>query len=105
MADTAEFFTQWLPEKISKDPGLAESINASFQFDIEGAGTWTLDMTDGKSEVKEGAVDDPGCVFETDKDTWEKILDNPKLAIQMVMLRKLKVSNISLGTQLQKILA
>jgi putative sterol carrier protein len=44
-------------------------------------------------------------VLKADKETWEKILDNPSLAIQMAMMGKLKVSNIGLATQLQKILS
>lgn len=105
MADTTEFFNTWLPERVAADPELAKSINAVFQFDIDGAGTWNLDMTEGKGQVSEGAHENPNCVLTTDKDTWEKILDNPSLAIQMAMLGKLKVSNIGLATQLQKILS
>ena len=39
-------------------------------------------------------------MLKADKETWEKILDNPSLAIQMAMMGKLKVSNIGLATQL-----
>lgn len=103
MADTKEFFDSYLPQKIQGNPELAKSINAVFQFDIDGAGTWTLDLT-GDGTVSAGPHDEPGCVITTDRDTWEKVLDNPNLAIQMFMMGKLKASNIGLATQLQKIL-
>jgi putative sterol carrier protein len=102
MADTAEFFSTILPQKIADNADL-KSIGASFQFDIKDAGTWSLDLTEGA--VKEGAIADAGCVITTDKATWEAILDNPGKAIQMFMMGKLKASNIGLATQLQKILA
>ena len=105
MADTKQFFSEFLPARIAKDPALAQSVNAVYQFDIAGAGTWTLDLTPAVNQVTEGAAANPGCVLKADKETWEKILDNPSLAIQMAMMGKLKVSNIGLATQLQKILS
>ena len=103
MADCNVFFNEYLPNKIKTDPTLAEEVNAVFQFDIAGAGTWTLDLT-GEGTIIEGAGEDVGCVITCDKATWEKILDNPKSAMQMFMLGKLKASNIGLATKLQKIL-
>jgi putative sterol carrier protein len=105
MADTTQFFSEWLPDRIAKDPALAQSINAIYQFEIAGAGTWNLDLTPAGNKVSEGPHASPGCVLKADKETWEKILDNPSLAIQMAMMGKLKVTNIGLATQLQKILS
>jgi len=105
MADTKQFFSEFLPARIAKDPALAQSVNAVYQFDIAGAGTWTLDLTPAVNKVTEGAAANPGCVLTADKETWEKILDNPSAAIQMAMTGKLKVSNYGLAMQLQKILS
>ena len=102
MADTADFFASYLPQKLTDNPDL-KSIGATFQFDIGGAGTWALDLAAGT--VTEGAADSADCVITTDKDTWEAILDNPSKAIQMFMMGKLKATNINLATQLQKILS
>lgn len=103
MADTQEFFTDFLPKKIKNDPSLAADVNSIFQFDIDGAGTWTLDLT-GEGTVVEGSHDDPGCVITCDKSTWEEILDKPSDAMKMFMFGKIKASNIGLATKLQKIL-
>jgi putative sterol carrier protein len=104
MADTKGFFEEYLPAKLKKNPDLAKSVNAVFQFEIDGAGTWALDLT-GEGSVVEGKHENPGCVIKADKATWEGILDNPGSAISKVMTGKLKVSNTMLATKLQKILA
>ena len=58
MAETSEFFNQFLPNKLSNDPDLG-SMGVSFRFDIEGAGSWTLDLNDGGSVTEgEGGSDD-----------------------------------------------
>ncbi|MFN9943057.1 MAG: SCP2 sterol-binding domain-containing protein [bacterium] len=45
------------------------------------------------------------CTITTAQADWEAILDAPAKAVTMVMMGKLKVSNLGLATQLQKILA
>lgn len=105
MADTNEFFNKYLPEKLQNNPGLAQSVNSSFQFDIADAGTWSLDLTSPPGKVSEGPVANPGCVITVGKSDWEKMLDNPSLAMQLFMMGKLKASNVGLAMQLQKILA
>ncbi|MCP4809610.1 MAG: SCP2 sterol-binding domain-containing protein [Proteobacteria bacterium] len=100
MADTAGFFAEYLPNKIAADPSLKD-IGKSFLFDIEGAGKWKLDLADG-SITKD--AEDGDCVITCSKDDWEKMLDNPSLAMQLFMMGKLKASDLGLATQLQRIL-
>lgn len=101
MADTAAFFTDFLPKKIASDEALKGSKGV-YQFDIDGAGTWTLDLEAGS--VTEGPHPSPGCKITCKKDVWEGILDNPKTAVQAFMMGKLKATNIGMATNLQKIL-
>ncbi len=105
MADTAEFFETTLPEKIASTPALQASVKNSIQFDITGAGTWTLDLTNAPGAVTAGPVAAPGCVITVSKADWEKLLDNPGVAMQLFMMGKLKATNVALALQLQKILA
>lgn len=105
MADTTEFFEKFMPEKLIAKPDLAESVKASFQFDITGAGIWTIDLTTPPGAVREGPVESPGCIITVAKADWEKLLDNPSYAMQLFMTGKLKASNVGLAMQLQKILA
>jgi putative sterol carrier protein len=105
MADTAEFFHKFMPEKLASNPGLAPSVNAVFQFDITGAGVWTLDLTKASDNIHEGPAANPGCVITVAKSDWEAMLDKPAMAMQLFMMGKIKASNIGLAMQLQKILA
>lgn len=100
MADTVEFFTTFLPKKL-ENPALTGT--EVFQFDVTGAGTWSLDL--GARTVTEGPHANPGCKITVAKADWEAILDNPAKATQMFMMGKLKATNIGLATKLQKILA
>jgi hypothetical protein len=105
VADTKEFFETYLPNKIRENPSLATSVKSSFLFEIVGAGTWTLDLTDPPGTVTEGAMENPGVSITVQKDDWEKLLDNPGIAMQLFMMQKLKVKgNVGLAMQLQKIL-
>lgn len=104
MSKTSGFFNEYLPNKIEKNPDLATEINAVFQFEISGAGSWTLNLKDGSS-VTEGTDADADCTLTTDEATWEQILENPGKAVSMVMMGKLKISNLAHATKLQKVLA
>jgi putative sterol carrier protein len=104
MADTHDFFTNYLPNKLQDNPGLVKDIGAIYVFDIDGAGQWTVDLT-GEGEVKEGAVDEPGCTVSASKGDFEAMLDNPSSAMMLFMSGKLKVTNVSLGISLQKLLS
>ena len=104
MADTAEFFANQLPETLADNPGLVTEIANTYLFKIDGAGDWTVDLT-GSGEIREGALDDPGCIVEAAKADFEAMLDNPSQAMMLFMSGKLKVSDVQLGLQLQKLLA
>jgi len=101
MADTAEFFSEYLPKKLADKPEL-RAAGGVYQFDITGAGTWSVDLSDGS--VTEGPHHAPGCKITADKATWEAILDKPAKAAQMFMMGKMKATNLGMATQLQKIL-
>lgn len=103
MADTNEFFSDYLPKKLQDNPDL-KTMGAVFQFDISGAGTWSLDLNGDTAGVTEGPHASPTCVITTDRATWEGILDNPGKAMQAFMMGKLKASNIGQATKLQQIL-
>jgi hypothetical protein len=104
MADVKEFFTDYLPKKLVENPDLAADVNAVYQFDIEGAGIWTVDLTDGGS-VSEGAHDEPGCVVTVAAEDFATLLENPAMGMMLFAQEKLKVSNLGLALSLQKILS
>lgn len=103
MSAVANFFNVDLPQKLAENEDLAEGIGAAIQFDIDGAGTWTLDCRDG-GKVVQGAVDEPGCVIATTAANWEQILENPMMATQFFMMGELTATDLGLAMQLQNIL-
>ena len=103
MADTHEFFRTILPAKIADDEELQE-IDAVFQFDIEGAGVWTVTLNEEDPGVKVGPSDEADCVINVSQELWEQVVDNPMLATQYFMMGQLKTTNLGLAIQLQKIL-
>jgi putative sterol carrier protein len=103
MADTNQFFSAYLPKKIASNPGLSDTVNAIIQFDIDGAGTWTVNLKDN-AEVNEGGSEDNDCVISCAKEDFENLLDNPSLGMMLFMTGKLKASNLALATKLQNIL-
>ena len=52
--DAREFF-ETLSTRV--DPSKTAGVNKSYIFDIEGAGVWKVDVTDGGIEVTEGGGD------------------------------------------------
>lgn len=103
MADVNAFFTSYLPKKLAKNPSIVEEINAIYQFNLDGAGQWIVDLTQEGGKISEGVSDDPGCVVTAKGSDFGKLLDNPAKAMFMFTMGKLKVSNISLGMALQKL--
>lgn len=105
MADVQDFFANYLPKKLAENPSLAKDINAVYQFDIEGAGTWTVDLTGGQGVVKDGAAAAAGCTVTAKKPDFENLLDNPSAGMMLFMQGKLKVTNVQLALSLQKLLS
>lgn len=103
MADVKTFFADYLPNKIAQNPDLAKEVNAVYQFDIEGAGVWTVDLT-GEGAVGEGPHADPGCVVTCADEDFGTLLDNPAAGMMLFTMGKLQVSNVGLAMSLQKIL-
>ena len=104
MADVRAFFSDYLPKKLAANPKISSDINNVFQFNLGDAGSWIVDLTNGGSAVAEGTHASPGCVVTAAGADFSKLLDNPSSAMMLFTMGKLKVSNISLGMQLQKIL-
>ncbi len=104
MADLNEFFSTTLPAKLQANPGLSDDINNTYQFEIAGAGTWTVDLTKTPGEVTEGGIDAPGCTVTAAAEDFSTLLENPAAGMMLFTMGKLKVSNVGLALSLQKIL-
>ena len=105
MDELNDFFTNYLPNKLTENPGLAKDINAVYMFDLDGYGKWSVDLTEGSGSVSEGAHASPGCTVTAKAEDFAKLLENPSSGMMMFTMGKLKVDNVGLALSLQKLLS
>ena len=85
------------------DPSKAKGMTASYKFDIDGAGTWVVDVDDGKVSVTEGDGD-ADCVISTSDETFRKIANREQNPTAAYMSGKLKVKgDMGQAMKLQKL--
>lgn len=108
MSSVHDIFTQKIADKLKANPDLANDINASYVFDLEGegGGQWTLDLTSSPGEVKEGAIDDPNLTVTMKADDFVKLVEGSLNAQMAFMSGKLKIKgDMPLALKLQQILS
>jgi putative sterol carrier protein len=89
MSETAREFFESLPSRAN---GAETSrLNASYVFEIEGSGTWTVKVDDGKVAVSEGNTGGD-CTISTSPDTFERILAGAQNPLTAYMTGKIRVS-------------
>ena len=101
MAQSAREFFETLESRI--DPSRAADLNNSYLFNIDGAGTWKVDVTGGKLQVTEGG-DDADCVVSTSEETFQRIASGEQNPTSAYMTGKLKVKgDMGAAMKLQKL--
>ena len=104
MSKTQGFFAEYLPNKIATKPNLVDDMAAVIVFDIDGAGSWTVNLKDAPGSVSEGAAEGSDCTVSCSADTFEKVLTNPNSAMMLFATGKLKVSDMQIGMKLGKVM-
>jgi putative sterol carrier protein len=98
---TAKEFFDGLESRV--DATKTAGMRNSYLFEIEGAGTWKVDVDDGSVEVTEG----PGeadCTIATSEETFEKIASGEQNPTSAYMTGKLKVKgDMGAAMKLQKL--
>jgi putative sterol carrier protein len=85
---SAREFFEGLPERI--DPERAGTLDASYRFDIDGAGNWRLEAEGRRVVVTES--DAPAdCVIRTDENTFLRIVRGEQSPMGAYMTGKVKV--------------
>jgi putative sterol carrier protein len=78
-------------------------MNNSFLFDIDGAGTWKVDVQDGSVNVTEGGGD-ADVTIATSEETFEKMVSGEQNPTSAYMTGKLKVKgDMGAAMKLQKL--
>jgi putative sterol carrier protein len=100
VASAREFF-EGLEGRI--DPSKTAGMTNSYVFEIDGAGTWRVDVDDGTVTVKEGNGDADATIAASE-DTFEQIASGDLNATTAYMTGKLKVrGDMGAAMKLQKL--
>ena len=100
MDNPREFF-ETLESRV--DPAKAAGMTASYKFDIDGSGSWLVDVDDGKVTVTENGGD-ADCTISTSSETFLKIANGEQNPTAAYMSGKLKVKgDMGQAMKLQKL--
>ena len=89
MAESAREFFEELPGRI--DPGRTRGTKASYRFDVDGAGSWRVELDNGDVRVSESeSAAAADCVIQASEDTFMKIVRGEQNPATAYMLGKVK---------------
>ena len=88
MADGVKEFFDNLESRA--DPGKLAGLDTTYLFDIEGSGTWLVEIHDGHLHVSEGEGD-ADCTILTSAETFERIVAGEQNPTTAYMTGKIKI--------------
>jgi putative sterol carrier protein len=98
--EAREFF-ETLESRV--DPSKTAGMNNSYVFDIEGAGSWKVDVVDGRVTVTEGGGDADATIHASEE-TFRAIASGEQNPTTAYMTGKLKVEgDMGAALELQKL--
>jgi putative sterol carrier protein len=98
---TAREFFESLESRV--DPSKTAGMNNSYVFEIDGAGTWKVDVQDGNVAVTEGAGD-ADATISASEETFDQIASGDLNATTAYMTGKLKIKgDLGAAMKLQKL--
>ncbi len=98
--EVREFF-ETLESRV--DASKTAGMNNSYLFDIEGAGSWKVDVADGKVSVTEGGGDADATIHASEE-TFSAIASGEQNATSAYMSGKLKIDgDMGAALKLQKL--
>ncbi len=89
------------------DPAKVKGVEAVFQFELSGddGGTFYASVSDGETEIVEGANDSPNVTIILSAEDFQKMMDGELNATSAFMAGKLKVKgDMSLAMKLQALI-
>jgi putative sterol carrier protein len=101
MPESPRQFFETLETRV--DPARAGDLTASYRFEIDGAGTWTVDVDGGKVSVSEDGGD-AECTISASSETFMQIAKGEQNPTVAYMSGKLKVKgDMGQAMKLQKL--
>jgi putative sterol carrier protein len=102
MPGTVQEFFETLASRA--DTSKTAGMNNSYGFDIEGAGQWTVRVTDGNVTVGEGLEDAADVTISSSQEVFEKIIAGEQNPTSAYMTGKLKLKgDMGAAMKLQKL--
>ncbi len=99
--ENARQFFESLASRV--DQSKAAGLTASYLFEVDGAGTWFVDVDDGRVSVQEGEQD-ADCTIAASEETFMKIVRGEQNPTSAYMMGKLKVrGDMGQAMKLQKL--
>ena len=101
MAAGAREFFETLEARV--DASRTAGMTATYLFDVDGAGRWTVDVDDGKVSVSEGG-ENADCTITTSEETFDRLVSGDLNPTSAYMTGKLKVKgDMTAALKLQKL--
>jgi putative sterol carrier protein len=101
VSETVREFFAGLESKV--DPTKTAGMNNSYVFDVDGAGQWTVRVSDGKVNVSEG-VEQADVTISASAETFEKLARGDQNPTTAYMTGKLKIKgDMGAALKLQKL--
>jgi putative sterol carrier protein len=101
VADGAREFFETLESRV--DESKTAGMTATYLFEVDGAGTWLVDVNDGKLTVTEGG-NDADTTISVSQDNFEQLISGDLNPTTAYMTGKLKVKgDMSAAMKLQKL--
>ena len=102
MPGTVQEFFETLTSEA--DTSKTEGMNNSYAFDIEGAGQWTVKVTDGSVSVHDGIEDTADVTISSSQEVFQKIVAGEQNPTSAYMTGKLKLKgDMGAAMKLQKL--
>jgi putative sterol carrier protein len=86
------------------DESRTAGMTNTYRFDVEGAGSWTVDVDDGKVTVTEDGEVEPDCTISASEETFQKLVSGEQNPTTAYMTGKLKITgDMGAAMKLQKL--
>ena len=102
MAQSVSEFFDGLPSRV--DESKTAGMNNTYRFDVDGAGSWTVEVQDGKVSVSQNGDAEPDCTIAVSEENFQKLIDGDLNPTTAYMTGKLKIQgDMGAAMKLQKL--
>jgi putative sterol carrier protein len=102
MTQSVNEFFEKLPSRV--DESKTAGLTNTYRFDVDGAGSWTVDVQDGKVSVTQNGDADPDVTISASEETFQKLVSGEQNPTTAYMTGKLKIQgDMGAAMKLQKL--